>query len=154
MKNLKLALAILIIAVIQATLLDYFKVLRIKPDLLLISVILVSLAAAPKWALTLSAFAGALKDFLTAAPGGNFFLFFLWSLVIIRLHKEIPIDNGFLFAAIAFIISLLHNIASGLILKYCGNFIALGIFLRTAALSAIYTAAVALLAPPIYRRFS
>jgi hypothetical protein len=43
---------------------------------------------------------------------------------------------------LVFIIATIHNIITGLIFIYSGNFIPLGIFLRSVSLESLYTAVV------------
>lgn len=143
MKNLIFFLIIVILGIVQVTLLDYFKVFGVKPDLLLIGACFASLVFEFKWALVLSLFAGLFKDILgTYVFGINTLLFALWSFLIARLNKEITIDYNFIRMALVFIISLIHNTLSGLILIYLGNLIPLGLFLRIVILQSIYTALV------------
>ncbi len=136
-------LAVIVLGILQMTILDYFKVFGVKPDLLLISVVIAALVFEFKRAFILSVFAGILKDAFGAnAFGINTLLFPLWSFLIIRLNKEITIDYNFIRIALVFIISLLHNTITGLILIYSGNLIPLGLFLRIVSLQSIYTALV------------
>ncbi len=133
-------LTIIILGILQLTFLDYFKVFGIKPDLLLISVVIASLVFEFKWAFILSLFAGLFKDVFSATTFGiNTLLFPLWSFLIARLNKEITIDYNFIRMALIFIISLLHNTITGLTFIYLGNPISLGIFLRIVSVQSIYT---------------
>ncbi len=148
---------IFVIGIFQVTLLDFFKIFNVKPDLLLISAVIASLVFKFKWALFFSIFAGIFKDvFVVSTFGINTLLFCLWSFLILKLTKEIPIDNNFIRLILIFIIAFLHNIISGLFLFYSGKPIPLGIFLRTVSIGSIYTALVLLLvfkinSPPLIR---
>lgn len=134
---------IVALGMLQVTILNYFKIFGVKPDLLLISVVIASLFFEFKWAFILSVFAGLFKDIFGANIFGiNTLLFPLWSFLIVRLNKQITIDYNFVRIALIFIISLLHNTITGLILIYSGNLILLGLFLRIVSLQSIYTAVV------------
>lgn len=143
MRNWVFFIIIVLLGILQMTLLDYFKVFAVKPDLLLISVCFVSLVFEFKWAFILSVFAGLCKDiFATPAFGLNTLMFALWSFLIARLNKGVTIDYNFIRMALVFIICLLHNTIIGLVLIYLGNLIPLGIFLRIVIFQSIYTALV------------
>jgi len=143
MKNWIFFLIIIVLGMLQVTILNYFKIFGVGPDLLLISVVIASLFFEFKWAFVLSVFAGLFKDIFGANIFGiNTLLFPLWSFLIVRLNKEITIDYNFIRIALVFIVSLLHNTITGLILIYSGNLIPLGLFLRIVSLQSIYTALV------------
>jgi rod shape-determining protein MreD len=133
--------AIVILGVLQTTVLDFFRVFGVKPDLLLISVVIGSLVFGFKRAFILSVFAGVFKDALGVNIFGiNTLLFPLWSFLIARLNREITIDYNLVRIALAFIISLIHNTITGLILIYSGSVIPPGLFLRIVFLQSVYTA--------------
>jgi rod shape-determining protein MreD len=143
MKNWIFFLIIVVLGILQVTILNYFKILGVKPDLLLISAVFASLVFEFKWAFVLSVFAGMFKDIFGASAFGiNTLLFSLWSFLIVRLNKEITIDYNFIRMALIFIISVVHNTISGLVLVYSGSFIPAGLFLGIVFLQSIYTALV------------
>jgi len=136
-------LVIVIFSIFEITILDYFKVFGVKPDLFLICVVMVSIIFVfeLRWALFLSIFAGVLKDtFSLNVFGINTLLFPLWSLLIIKLSKNILIENNFIYAALVFIIVIFHDIVTRLINLTLGNFIPLIIFLRITLIESLYTA--------------
>jgi rod shape-determining protein MreD len=140
MKSFVFILVIIMLAILQVTILDIVKIFNNKPDFLLICVVVASLFFEPKQALIASVFAGILKDIFYTAPFGiNTVLFLVWSLLIAGLSKKISIDYYLIRMSLMFIISLLNNVVTGLIISYLGNFIPLGIFFRNVILSAIYT---------------
>ncbi len=147
MKKLLFLLLIIILGTIQLN-------IPIKPDLLLISMVLASLFFEFRWAFILSIFAGIFKDVFSAAGLGiNTFLFGLWSFLIARLSKEITLDNNVTVAVLIFIVSTLHNIITGLVLIYLGSSIPIGIFLRITSIESICTVAVLPLVFRIYKPF-
>jgi len=153
MRNRLFLLAILIIALLQATLLNYIKVFGVKPDLLLIIFFISSLFFELKWALVFGICVGILKDILGINTFAiNTLLLPLWSLLIMKLSKKISIDSNFIRAAFIFIIIISNDIVSRLIFLFLGKFIIpLSIFLRIAFLESLYTALVSFL---IFRIFN
>lgn len=140
-KKLIFFFVIIILALLQATLLNYINIFNIKPDLLLISVIISSLFFEPAWALSLSIFSGILKDiFSTNAFGMNAILFLLWSFLIIKLSRKITFDNNYIRLALIFIIAIINNIIIRLFFLFLDNFIPWGIFLRITLVESLYTA--------------
>lgn len=136
-------LIIIVLAILQATVLDLFKIFNVKPDLLLICVVTASLFFEPKQALIASVVSGIFKDIFYTAPfGSNTILFLLWNLLIAGLSKKISIDYDLIRISLMFIISLFNNVVTGLIIFYLGSFIPLGVFLRNVILGAMYTTAV------------
>jgi rod shape-determining protein MreD len=141
MKHFIFIATIIIFALLQATILNYVNIFNAKPDLLLISVIIASLFFKPRWAISLSIFSGVLKDIFSVNVFGiNTILFFLWSLLIIKLSREISFDSNYVRLVFIFIIAILNNIITRLIFLFLGNFISLGLFLRITFIGSLYTA--------------
>lgn len=141
MRNWIFLFIIVILGLLQATILDYISIFNVKPDLVLVSMVITSLYSPLKWALVLAVFAGLLKDALALNTFAiNTLLFPLWSFLIIKLSKKISLDNNFIPAALIFVIIVSHDIAMRLLCLFLGQFMSLGIFLRTAFLEALYTA--------------
>lgn len=141
MKNFIFIAAIIISALLQTTILNCVNIFNVKPDLLLISVIIASLFFEPQWAISLSIFSGILKDIFSVNVFGlNSILFFLWSFLIIKLSRKITFDNNYVRVVLIFIIALLNNIIMRLIFLFLDNFISLGIFLRITFIESLYTA--------------
>lgn len=143
MTRWKLVLLVLISALLQATVLQGLRIFYVKPDLLFICVVFLSLSCETKTALGLSLLAGILKDiFSVNAFGVSTLLFSLSSLFILKLSRKISLDNDALRAALVFLLMLANGIASRFIFLFLGNFISIGIFLRVVLLESLYTAAV------------
>lgn len=141
MKNFIFIAAIIISALLQTTILNCVNIFNVKPDLLLSSVIIASLFFEPQWAISLSIFAGILKDIFSVNVFGlNSILFFLWSFLIIKLSRKITFDSNYVRAVLIFIIAIINNIIVGLIFLFLGNFISLGLFLRITFIESLYTA--------------
>ena len=141
MKNFIFIAAIIISALLQTTILNCVNIFNVKPDLLLISVIIASLSFKPQWAISLSTFAGILKDIFSVNVFGlNTILFFLWSFLIIKLSRKILFDSNYVRFVLIFIIAILNNIIIRLIFLFLDNFISLGLFLRITFIESLYTA--------------
>jgi len=141
MKKIIFLLLIIILGILQVTIFNNLRIFNVKLDLLLMSVVMASLIFTARWALVFSVFAGFLKDVFAAGTFGiNILLFPLWSLLLTKLTKEISIENNYLRVALTFMVTLMHNIISGLIFFYLGNFISLGICLRVVFVGATYSA--------------
>lgn len=196
MREILFIIFIIVIGIFEVTLLDYFKLWGVKPDLLLIAMVFASLncdifaarkphpllrlrlgrvLSLPKgkvegsawgkdtllgirlsrpedlalgsrspdftWGLSLGIFAGFFKDVFAAHTFGvNTILFSLWSFSIAELTKKISIDSNLRGISLVFILSLAHNVASGLITIYSGALFPAGVFLRIVFIGAIYTA--------------
>lgn len=146
MRKLIFILTLIILVILQATVLNYFNIFNVRPDLLLISVIITSLFFPPLLAISLSISAGILKDiFSINAFGMNTPLFFLWSFLIIKLSRKITFDTDYIRLALIFVIAILNNIITRLILLFFGNPVSLGIFLRIVFIESLYTVIISLL---------
>ena len=140
MKNLVYALYIIIAGILQLTLLNYFSVFGVKPDLLLALVVLVSLRTPAGWAVGLSLAAGISIDIFSVSSFGiNTLLFPLWSIAILNLNRKINVEHVYLRLVLGFIVAFLQNIFCGLALSYSGRFVPFGIFTRILLLSSLYT---------------
>ncbi len=147
MKRWPFLIALFAAVIIQIGLLDKIRLFNVKPDLILIIMVLASLVFDTWRALIFGLFCGVFKDvFGSALFGANTALFAALCLLILRLSREISIDNGYLKVALIFIVSLAHNIAMGIIAISLGASIAFGIFLKIVVLGSVYTAAVSPLA--------
>jgi rod shape-determining protein MreD len=143
MKVPRFLIFIIISGIFQATLLDYFRVLGAKPDLLLITVYISALFFDFKSVLGFSLFAGILKDsFLLSTIGFNTALFPILAILIMRIIREVSIEDNISRSLFLFVVALLSNVLSGLILVYSNGFVPLGIFLRITFLASVYTASV------------
>jgi len=148
-KKLIFIFTIIIFAIFEVTILDYFKIFNVKPNILLILVVGLSLSLELRWAINFAVLCGILKDIFSINTFGiNTLLFPLWSFLTIELSKKISIDNNFIRAIIIFIIVILNNIITRLILSYLGKIIPMGIFLRITCLESLYTA---LISPLIFK---
>lgn len=144
MKNLIFLPIIFIIGILQVTLLDTFKLFNVKPDLLLIVVVISSIYFDLKCALLLAVFSGILKDvFSLNSFGLNTLLFSLWSFLIVKLSRKISLDNDFIRAPLLFMLVVFNGaIISSTYFSLRQQFIPLGIFLHTLFLECLYNIAI------------
>ena len=146
---------LLALAYLQVTLLDYFKIAGVKPDLLFMSMVICSLLLQLRWALGLSIAAGILKDIFAITPFSiNTILFPLWSIVIIVLSQRITTENKFIRLGIIFIAVLFNNIVFRFLLISFGTYIPFGSFLRIMMLDCFYSVVILfLISKPLERFF-
>lgn len=155
MKKLIFAASIVISALLQTTILNRISIFNVKPDLLLICVIIASLFFSAGWAAFFSILAGALKDITCVNTFGLFtLLFFIFSFLIIKLSRKISFDNDYVKLALVVILVLLNGIVMRLLFLMSGKFISLGIFLRIVTVDSLYTAFVFPLVLSLARNFS
>ncbi len=137
---------------LQVTAVNHFKIFGIKPDLILISIVLVSLFCDFKLALPLSIAAGALKDIYGAGTFAvNAILSGLWSFLVMNLSRRVSMDINLTRAVLVFIIAILNALAMAIFLWYLGTAVAFGIFLRVSFLDSLYTALLSLLVFKIFK---
>lgn len=138
--------AVFVACMLQVTAVNHFKIFGIKPDLILISIVLVSLFCEWKVAVALSIMCGAFKDIYGAGPFVlNTILSPLWSILVINLARRLSIDINLTRAVLVFIIAVLNAFAIALFLWYMGTAVAFGVFIRTTFLDSLYTALLSLL---------
>jgi len=138
----RLFLAVIFTALIlELSVLDYFKIFGVKPNLFLIVVVMASLFFEFYWALLFSFICGVLKDtFSINVFGANTLIFLSLSLLVWWLSKKISIENNFIRALAVYVIAILSGIFSKLINSFGGNYLPVGIFLKVLFIEALYTA--------------
>ncbi len=142
---------ILAVALLQVMLVDHFKIFGAKPDLLLITLVILAgfFLFQLRWLLTLAIIAGIFEDIFSANIFGvNTLLFCCWAILIVSISRRMSIDDNLRRAILIFAIALLQSIGTRIISVLWGNPITWGIFLRVSFLSAIYTLIVS---PLIFR---
>lgn len=143
MRKPQVFFVIFLLILSQATIFNYLKILNIKPNLILISLIIISLFFNLKWSLIFSFALGFLSDiFNTYSLGFSVLLFPLLRFIIIKLSRKISLDNEYIFSAFVGILTIANSLAVRFFLLSLGTNIAIGIFLRSVIIEAIYTALV------------
>ena len=133
----------------QVILGDSLKVFDVRPDLILIAVVVASLLFKPPFSLLIGVCAGFWKDlFGLDAFGLNVVLFPLWSFSIVYFSKKISLDNALIRGVLAFVLIMLHNLCRGGLYFFLGNSIPGIILLRISFLEGVYTG---LLTPLVFR---
>ncbi|MFH0855699.1 MAG: rod shape-determining protein MreD [Candidatus Omnitrophota bacterium] len=141
MKALKLLVITFVLGLFQLALPQYLMVFGVKPDFLLVIVVIASLSLRMRWAILFGASVGLFKDiFGFNGFGLNILLFSCWSFLIVKISRKVSIEDAVVAALLAFVIALLQNIVSGLALIYSGVSVPAGIFLRIVILGSFYTA--------------
>lgn len=137
-------LAILFLAIIQTTVINFFGIFGVKPNLLLLAVVIAALNFRLRWILAISICAGLLSDIFSIYKFGiSTFLFPLWGVSVFYLSRKISLDNEFIKSLAVFIVLFLNNTANRLIFNFLGNFIYFGIFLRVTIIESLYTMIIA-----------
>ena len=135
-------LAVFIVSLLQVTILDSFKLFSVKPDFLLVMIIIASLFLEWKQAIFFAVVAGSLKDIFSINTFGlNIFLFALWSYLVTKLSRKISLENNMLRGAIVFVVIISNAVLIYSLALFLGNSgISAGVFLRVMFLEAIYAA--------------
>jgi rod shape-determining protein MreD len=141
MRKWPLLLITLVFALLQAGFPDSLRLFNIKPDLILISVVIASMYLDFRAALGISVFGGILKDaFSISTLGINTALFPIWCFTIRKLSKEVSLDDDYLHPVFVFVAVILNDVAARMVSMFLGSFLSWGIFLRVTFLESLYTA--------------
>ncbi|MFH1441163.1 MAG: rod shape-determining protein MreD [Candidatus Omnitrophota bacterium] len=143
MRNWIILVLIYIFALLEATLLNNFKFFGIKPDLLLVIIVILSVFWEWRWVLFFSLFAGILKDTFCFEPFGlNTILFPLISYLVYKVSRKISVEDIYALMVITFIAVFLNNIISRIIFAFSGKIIPFGIFMRVIFIESLYSAVI------------
>jgi len=147
MKKWLIFLIIIVVAgLLQATILNVFRVFQVKPDILLVLVVFAGVILRPKQALLIAVCAGLMKDIFGMGEIGYSILFFpACSFAIIKIRRNIAIENEFIYTAFVFIFTILNNLAMKIAMSLTGSYIPLGQFLKVLFLESIYNSLAAFL---------
>ena len=133
---------LILLGLVQATLLNNFRIFGVKPDFLLIAIVIASTFFKLEKILILAVFAGILKDSLsTNVFGVNTLLFPFWSYLTRVLSGKINLDNNLSYTVLILAIGILNGITR-LTFASLGSalFIPFGVFLRIIFLESLYGA--------------
>lgn len=140
MRKWHFLLIILGLGLLQAGFPYSFRLFNIKPDLILISVVVAGIHLEFRTALGVAVFAGVLKDALgVSAVGINTVLFPAWCFIVRRLSREISLGDDYLHPVFVFIAVILNDAAARMAFMFLGSFLSWGIFLRVIFLESLYT---------------
>ncbi len=131
-------LVIITVALLQITVLNPFALFGVKPDLLLLLVVICGLYFSPGWALGYSMVAGCCQDVFTASGWGiNTVLFCALSVLLVALHKRMRFDSRGVRLSVVYLSCLAYYVISGFCIPRVST-IPTGIFLRTLLLGPVY----------------
>jgi rod shape-determining protein MreD len=148
-----LILLILFFALLQVSVLHYFRLFGVKPDLFLICVVVVSLYFEVEYALLISFLCGVLKDIFSISPFGlNTFLLPVISFLVMKISRKLALDNTPVICAAVFLLAVLYDILSRIALGYLGTVVPFWAFLRITLLESLYTAAIFPLTFKLFKR--
>lgn len=137
---------IVLLGLIQVALVDAVKFATVRPDLIIIGVVVASLSFELPYVLILCLSAGILKDIFSPYTFGiNVFILPLLGFLIVRLSKDLSWDNSWVRAMLISAVSLSYHLIVRSVLFFWGHFIPVGIFLRIALLESLYTALISVL---------
>ncbi|MFA4889358.1 MAG: hypothetical protein WC628_07295 [Candidatus Omnitrophota bacterium] len=154
MKKLIFIALIAACGIIQLMFPQYLRVFGIKPDLILACVVVANLTFEFRWAFALSLLAGIFKDSLIISSfGSNTVLFAIWSLLVCEIKRRFSLDYILVQVILLWVIALLQNLSTAIIVISSGNIVPAGIFLRIVFLGALYTAIALPLLLPLTRRW-
>lgn len=146
MKKSTISATLLICACLQVTVVNHFKFFGIKPDLILVGIVIAGLFGELKFAVALGIAAGAFKDIYgSGAFAANTLLSALWVFLTANLARRISLDINLTRAALVFVIAALNAVAMRILLWCLGTQVAPGIFMRIFFLDSLYTALASLL---------
>jgi len=143
-KWLSILFVLIILATLQLCWPTFLNFFHTKPDLLLIFVVSLVFYFDFKIALVCAILAGLIKDaFIPTELAINTLLFSLWSYLTFRLSSQISTENSYVRLVIILAMAVLNNTVMGIYILNSGNFIPVGIFLRSILIASIYTAVAA-----------
>ncbi|MCM8762996.1 MAG: rod shape-determining protein MreD [Candidatus Omnitrophica bacterium] len=113
-KEFFLFIYLLIFALLESTILNYFRVFGAKPDLLLVSIVVFGLYLSNFWIITLSCFAGLLLDiFCFYSFGINTILFCSIGIICKKISRNLYIENNSVIISLVFLASIIAGIVRG-----------------------------------------
>lgn len=143
---------------LEATFLNYLRLFSVKPQLMIIGVVLSSLYLPLGWALALALYAGLLMDVFSVCPWGiNTFLYPALSFAIISFGRRISLDENSIRAALLFLCVIAVDIAARAISILLGQeVVSAVIFMRIVFLESVYTTviyfALSKMSKPVFER--
>jgi len=141
MKKALFLIVIAVLAVVQVTVLDAARVWGVKPDLLLIAMVIASLSFDFKWAVSFAFICGALKDmFFAMRFGVNAVLFTLLAFSIYKLSRKIFIEDELSCLILAFAVAFANNLVLFFVFLFKSISVAPVSFFRIGLFGSIYTA--------------
>jgi rod shape-determining protein MreD len=136
-KEAYLFTVLFIFMLLESTILNNFKLFDVKPDLLLVSVVVFGLFLPAFWVIVLSFFSGFLLDlFYVGHFGINIIMFVALGIICRKLAKNLYIENNI----IIIVLILIASLALSFIRRLCIAPVPFWTTLRFSTLEALYTA--------------
>ncbi|MFC1658085.1 rod shape-determining protein MreD [Candidatus Omnitrophota bacterium] len=144
------ALSILLVAaLLQSTLFNYFRILNVKPDVILAALIMLIPFFSSGWSFALAFISGVFRDIFSLLPFGfNVFLCILWVILARQVFRRLSFENKLIRNCLLCLVVVLNNLILQSLFFILDKPLSLGIFLRILVLESIFTL---VLAMPIYR---
>ena len=144
--------ALFIIALMQSTFLNYFRIFNLKPDAILLALIIIAPFFSLRWSVTFAFLGGIFRDIFSILPFGiNIIICVLWIILAKQIFRRLSIENNLIRIIILCLIILLNNFTMQSILFILGNPIAIGTILKIVWIESVFAL---LLALPMYRFFA
>ena len=144
-------LVLFIIAVLQSTLLNHFRVFNVKPDIILVALIISVSFFDFKWSMVFSFLVGIFRDSFSILPFGlNTIICILWVFLAKQIYRRLSTEDKLISYAVPCMIVLLNNLTLQVILFLLGKTIALSIFAKVVILEFVFAL---LLVIPLYKIF-
>lgn len=144
-------LILLIIALLQSTLFNYFRILNVKPDIILAALIMFVPFFSLGWSVVFAFSGGVFRDLFSILPFGfNACFCILWIILVKQIFRRLSAENNLIRNCLLCLIILLNNLTMQSILFVLQRPLNLGIFSRIVSIESILTL---LLALPMYRLF-
>lgn len=150
-KQIYALLVLFIIALLESTLLNHFRIFDVKPDIILAALVIFVPFFSLTWSVVFAVLGGMFRDIFSILPFGfNVVICVVWIILAKRISRQLSIESNFIRSAILGLIILLNNLTLQSILFVLAKPIAMGRFLTIIFIESITTL---LLALPMYRLF-
>lgn len=145
-------LVLLIIALLQSTLFNSFRILNVKPDAILATLIIFVPFFSLRWSVIFAFLGGIFRDIFSILPFGfNVIICILWVILAKQISRRLSLENIFTRGAMLCLIILLNNFAIWFFLFVLDRPIVIGNFLKIISLESISTLVLSL---PMYILFT
>jgi rod shape-determining protein MreD len=142
-------LLMFLFALLQVTLLPYFRLFGTKPDLFLICVVVASLYFDVESALLMSLLCGILKDIFSINVFGlNTFFMPVFSFLMMKISRKLAMEDTPVLCTVIFLTTFFYAVLSRVALGYLGTVVPFWAFLRISLIESLYTT---LIFPLVFR---
>ncbi len=136
---------------LQCTLLNYFRIINIKPDIMLATLVMFSFFYSLRCSLIFSLLIGIFRDVLGFLPFGfNTIICVLWVILAREIFQRLSIEDKLIRCITLFIIIVLNNLTLNCFMFIINKPIPTGILLKVIFLESLFTLPLSLM---IYKIF-